>query len=69
MGAYGKHENLESGIGTGTGTGTGQINECFKLGSVIRINTPPPFSTFIARWMMICGALLRKGTSAKNKVF
>ena len=49
-------------------TGTGQINECFKLGSVIRINTSPPFSTFLARWMMIGGALLRKGTSTKNIV-
>ena len=33
--AYGKHGNPESG----SGTGTGQINECFKLGSVIRINS------------------------------
>ena len=55
--------------GSGSGTGTGQINECFKLGSVIRINTPPPVSTFLARWMMmIHGALLRKGTSTKSIV-
>ena len=37
------------------GTGTGEINECFKLGSMININTPPPFSTFLARWMMVLG--------------
>ena len=43
------------GTGTGTGTGTGEINECFKLGSMININTSPPFSTFLARWMMIRG--------------
>ena len=41
--------------GSGTGTGTGEINECFKLGSMININTPPPFSTFFARWMMVLG--------------
>ena len=29
----------ESGTGTGTGTGTGEINEWFKLGSMIDINT------------------------------
>ena len=72
IGAYGKHGNLdpepepESGTGTGTGTGNGtgigEINECFKLGSMIHIKTPPPFSAFLARWMMIRGTLLRKGT-------
>ena len=45
----------KSGSGTGTGTGTGEINECFKLRSMININTPPPFSTFLARWMMVLG--------------
>ena len=66
--AYGKPGNLESGSGSGTGTGTGigEINECFKLGSMIDINTPPPFSAFLARWMVIRGALLRKGTNSKN---
>ena len=59
--AYGKPGNPdpepepESGTGTGTGTGTGEINEWFKLGSMIDINTPPPFSTFLARWMTIRG--------------
>ena len=57
--AYGKPGNLdpelEPGSGTGTGTGTGEINEWFKLGSMIDINTPPPFSTFLARWMTIRG--------------
>ena len=56
-GAYGKTGNLvpepESGIGTGTGDG--EINECFKLGSMININTPPLLSTFLARWMMVLG--------------
>ena len=52
--------NPDPESGTGTGTGTGQINECFKLGGVIRINSTPPYSTFITTWMMICGALLRK---------
>ena len=57
--AYGKPGNPdpepepESGTGTGTGTGTGEINEWFKLGSMIDINTPPPFFAFFARWMMI----------------
>ena len=68
--AYGKHgkpdpePEPESGTGTGTGNGTGigEINECFKLGSMIHIKTPPPFSAFLARWMMIRGTLLRKGT-------
>ena len=38
-----------------SGTGTGQINEWFKLGSIIGIdiNTPTPFSAFLARWMII----------------
>ena len=35
---------------------------------MIDINTPPPFSAFLARWIMIHGALLRKGTSIKNIV-
>ena len=60
-GAYGKHGNPdpdpepepESGTGTGTGTGTGEINEWFKLGSMIDINTPPLLSAFLARWMTI----------------
>ena len=67
---YGKPGNLESGTGTGTGTGTriGEINECFKLGSMSDIKTPPPFSAFLARWMMTRGALLSKGTSTKNIV-
>ena len=47
-------------IGTGTGTGTGNLNEWFKLGSATDISTPPPFSAFLARWMIIRGALLRK---------
>ena len=71
MRSEGRMENMEirnPESGTGTGTGMGQINECFKLGSVIRINTPPPFSTFIARWMIIRGALLKKGTTTKNIV-
>ena len=38
-----------------SGIRTGEINECFKLGSMININTPPPFSTFLARWMMVLG--------------
>ena len=40
----------------------GEINECFKLGSMIHIKTPPPFSAFLARWMTIRGTLSRKGT-------
>ena len=54
----------ESGTGTGTetGTGIGEINECFKLGSIIHIKIPPAFSAFLARWMTISGTLLRKGT-------
>ena len=40
---------------SGTGTGTGQITECFKLGSITDINTPPTFSAFLARWMMVRG--------------
>ena len=53
--AYGKPGNLdpEPESGTGTGTGTGEINEWFKLGSMIDINTPPPLSAFLARWMTI----------------
>ena len=50
--------NPESGIRnpeSGTGTRTGEINECFKLGSMININTTFPFSTFLARWMMVLG--------------
>ena len=35
--AYGNLGNTENG------TGTGQINECFKLGSIIDINTPALF--------------------------
>ena len=38
-----------------TGTGTGEINEWFKLRSMIDINTPPPFSAFLARLMMTRG--------------
>ena len=52
----------ESGTGTGNGTGIGEINECLKLGGMIHIKTPPPFSVFLARWMTIRGTLLRKGT-------
>ena len=44
-----RNRNPESG----TGTGTGEINEWFKLGSMIDINTPPPFSVFLVRWMTI----------------
>ena len=57
--AYGKPGNPdpepepESGTGTGTGTGTGEINEWFKLESMIDINTLPPLSAFLARWMTI----------------
>ena len=47
--AYGKPGNLESG--SGTGTRIGEINECFKLGSMSDIKTPPPFSAILARWM------------------
>ena len=43
----GKSRNLECGTGNGTG---GEINECFKLRSMI---------------MIIRGSLLRKGTNAK----
>ena len=32
---------------------SGEINEWFKLGSMIDNNTRPPFSAFFARWMMI----------------
>ena len=46
------NRNPEPESGTGTGTGTGEINEWFKLGSMININTPP-FSAFLARWMTI----------------
>ena len=55
--AYGKPGNLdpEPEPESRTGTGTGEINECFKLGSMININTPPSFSTFLARWMMVLG--------------
>ena len=38
---------------SGSGTGTGEINEWFKLGSMIDINTLPPLSAFLARWMTI----------------
>ena len=38
---------------SGTGTGNGEINEWFKLGSMIDINTPPPLAAFLARWMTI----------------
>ena len=34
-----------TGTGTGNGTGFGEINDCFKLGSMIHIKTPPPFSS------------------------
>ena len=51
--AYGKSGNPDPE--SETGTGIRQINECFKLGSMTDINTPPPFSPFLARWMMICG--------------
>ena len=57
-----------TGTGTGNGTGIGEINECFKLGSMIHIKTPPPFSAFLARWMTIRGTLLRKGTCTQNIV-
>ena len=55
----------ETGTGNGIGNGKGQINQCFKLGSMIN-NAYPPFSAFLARWMIIRRALLRKGTSTKN---
>ena len=57
--AYGKPGNPEPEpepepeLESGTGTGTGEINEWFKLGSMIDINTPPPLSAFFARWMTI----------------
>ena len=53
--AYGKHGNPdpEPEPESGTGTGTGEINEWFKLGSMIDINTPPLLSAFLARWMTI----------------
>lgn len=35
------------------GTEIRQINEWFKLGGMIDINTPHPFSAFLARWMAI----------------
>ena len=38
------------------------------LGSMIDIKTPPPFSAFLARWMMIRRALLGKGTRTKDIV-
>ena len=74
--AYGKPGNPESGNGTEIRNPDPEpepepesgTNEWFKLGSMIDINTPPPFSAFLARWMMINGALLRKGTSIKNIV-
>ena len=64
QGAYGKPGNPdpEPEPESGTGTGIGEINECFKLGSMIHIKTPPPFSVFLARWMTIRGTLSRKGT-------
>ena len=50
-----RNRETETGNGTGPGTGTGngtgngtrfgEINECFKLGSMIHIKTPPPFSS------------------------
>ena len=45
----GRMENPEIRIRSGTG----EINEWFKLGSMIDINTPPPLSAFLARWMTI----------------
>ena len=60
--------NLDPESWSGTGTRIGEINECFKLGSMIHIKPPPPFSAFLARWMTIRRALLRKGTSTKNIV-
>ena len=48
-----KTQKSGSATGTGTATGTGEINEWFKLGSMIDINTPPPLSAFLARWMTI----------------
>ena len=72
MRAYGKsgiwNPELESGSGNRTRMGIGQINKCFRLGTMIHINTPPPFSAFLARWMMMRRALLRKGRSTKNIV-
>ena len=56
----------KSGSGGGNENGNGQMRECFKLGSMIGINSPPPFSVFVARWMMIRGALSRKGTSTNE---
>ena len=41
--AIGRVEKPKWGIGTGTRTRTRQMNEWFKLGSMIDINTPPPF--------------------------
>ena len=45
----------ESGIRNPV-SGTRQINERFKLRNMIDINTPPPFSAFLTRWMIIYGA-------------
>ena len=53
--AYRKGGNLDREPESGIGTGTMEINECFKLGSMININTPPLLSTFLARWMMVLG--------------
>ena len=50
--AYGKPGNPKPEPEPESGTGTGEINEWFKLGSMIDINTPP-FSAFLARWMTI----------------
>ena len=47
--------NPESGIRNPV-SGTRQINERFKLRNMIDINTPPPFSAFLTRWMIIYGA-------------
>ena len=59
--------NPESGIRSPE-PGTRQINEWFKLRNIIDINTPPPFSAFLVKWMIIYGALLRKGTSTQGIV-
>ena len=41
--AIGRVGKPKWGTGTGTRTRTRQMNEWFKLGSMIDINTPPPF--------------------------